>query len=57
MCEDQNLPYVCVPSKTDLGAVTGSKLPTRMIMVKPHEEYQEAYDKCLEDAQALPTPL
>ncbi|XP_036053696.1 H/ACA ribonucleoprotein complex subunit 2 [Onychomys torridus] len=57
MCEDQNLPYVYIPSKTDLGAATGSKRPTCVIMVKPHEEYQETYDKCLEEVQALPAPL
>lgn len=57
LCEDQNLPYVYIPSKTDLGAATGSKRPTCVIMVKPHEEYQETYDKCLEEVQALPTPL
>ncbi|KAH0506472.1 H/ACA ribonucleoprotein complex subunit 2 [Microtus ochrogaster] len=57
MCEDQNLPYVYIPSKTDLGAATGSKRPTCVIMVKPHEDYQEIYDKCLEEVQALPAPL
>ncbi|XP_006873503.1 PREDICTED: H/ACA ribonucleoprotein complex subunit 2 [Chrysochloris asiatica] len=57
MCEDRNLPYVYIPSKTDLGAAAGSKRPTCVIMVKPHEEYQEAYDECFEEVQALPPPL
>ncbi|KAG5209064.1 hypothetical protein JEQ12_016629 [Ovis aries] len=57
MCEDRNLPYVYIPSKTDLGAAAGSKRPTCVIMVKPHEEYQEAYDECLEEVQALPPPM
>ncbi|VTJ72109.1 Hypothetical predicted protein [Marmota monax] len=57
MCEDQNMSYVYIPSKTDLGAAAGSKRPTCVIMVKPHEEYQEAYDECLEEVQALPPPL
>ncbi|XP_010638155.1 H/ACA ribonucleoprotein complex subunit 2 [Fukomys damarensis] len=57
MCEDRSLPYVYIPSKTDLGAAAGSKRPTCVIMVKPHEEYQEAYDECLEEVQALPPPL
>ncbi|ELW47960.1 H/ACA ribonucleoprotein complex subunit 2 [Tupaia chinensis] len=57
MCEDRNLPYVYIPSKTDLGAAAGSKRPTCVIMVKPHEDYQEAYDECLEEVQALPPPL
>uniref|UniRef100_A0A8C0UAN0 NHP2 ribonucleoprotein n=1 Tax=Cyanistes caeruleus TaxID=156563 RepID=A0A8C0UAN0_CYACU len=53
----QNLPYAYVPSKTDLGAAAGSKRPTCVIMIKPHEEYQEAYDECLEEVLALPLPL
>lgn len=41
----------------DLGAAAGSKRPTCVILIKPHEEYQEAYDECLEDVEALPMPL
>lgn len=44
-------------SLQDLGAAAGSKRPTCVIMVKPHEEYQEAYDECLQEVQALPPPL
>ncbi|KAL2299242.1 hypothetical protein Nmel_013892 [Mimus melanotis] len=57
MCEDRSLPYAYVPSKTDLGAAAGSKRPTCVILIKPHEEYQEAYDECLEEVSALPMPL
>lgn len=53
MCGDQNLPYVYTPSKMDLGIATGSECPTCVIMMKSHEEYQEACDKCLEEVQAL----
>ena len=48
---------VFFPSLQDLGAAAGSKRPTCVIMVKPHEEYQEAYDECLEEVQALPPPM
>ncbi|KAL4694747.1 hypothetical protein H8957_017517, partial [Semnopithecus entellus] len=41
----------------DLGAAAGSKCPTCVIMVKPHEEYQEAYNKRVEEVQSLPLPL
>lgn len=41
----------------DLGAAAGSKRPTCVILIKPHEEYQEAYDECLEEVSALPLPL
>nr|ADO27880.1 h/aca ribonucleoprotein complex subunit 2-like protein [Ictalurus furcatus] len=57
MCEDKNLPYAYIPSKVDLGASAGSKRPTCVIMIKPHEEYKEAYDECLEEVSALPKPL
>uniref|UniRef100_A0A8D0NL72 H/ACA ribonucleoprotein complex subunit 2 n=1 Tax=Sus scrofa TaxID=9823 RepID=A0A8D0NL72_PIG len=53
MCEDRNLPYIYIPSKTNLGAAAGSKRPTCVIMVKSHKDYQEAYDECLEEVQAL----
>ncbi|XP_053321613.1 H/ACA ribonucleoprotein complex subunit 2 [Spea bombifrons] len=56
MCEDLNIPYAYVPSKSDLGAAAGSKRPTCVILIKPHSEYQEAYDVCLEDVEALPQP-
>lgn len=45
------------PFLQDLGAAAGSKRPTCVIMVKPHEEYQEAYDECLEEVHALPPPM
>ncbi|XP_005992442.1 H/ACA ribonucleoprotein complex subunit 2-like protein isoform X1 [Latimeria chalumnae] len=57
MCEDRNLPYAYIPSKSDLGAAAGSKRPTCVILIKPHQEYQEAYDECLEEVKALPVPV
>lgn len=42
MCEDRNLPYVYIPTKTDLDEVADFKRPTCVIMVKPQEEYQDA---------------
>ncbi|XP_057676971.1 H/ACA ribonucleoprotein complex subunit 2-like protein [Corythoichthys intestinalis] len=57
MCEDRNLPYAYIPSKVDLGASAGSKRPTCVILIKPHEDYQEAYDECLEEVTNMPKPL
>ncbi|XP_043841445.1 H/ACA ribonucleoprotein complex subunit 2 [Dromiciops gliroides] len=57
MCEDLSMPYAYVPSKTDLGAAAGSKRPTCVIMIKPHEDYQSTYDECLEEVESLPVPL
>ncbi|TRZ03799.1 hypothetical protein DNTS_027793, partial [Danionella cerebrum] len=57
MCEDKNLPYAYVPSKTDLGSSAGSKRPTCVIMIKPHDDYKDAYDECLEEVNCLPKPI
>jgi len=57
MCEDRNLPYAYIPSKVDLGSSAGSKRPTCVILIKPHEDYQEAYDECVEEVSSLPKPL
>ncbi|XP_074528685.1 H/ACA ribonucleoprotein complex subunit 2-like protein [Halichoeres trimaculatus] len=57
MCEDRNMPYAYIPSKVDLGSSAGSKRPTCVILIKPHQDYQEAYDECLEEVSGLPKPL
>jgi len=49
---------VCVSlSLQDLGSSAGSKRPTCVIMVKPHDDYKEAYDECLEEVTSLPKPI
>ncbi|XP_044079103.1 H/ACA ribonucleoprotein complex subunit 2-like protein [Siniperca chuatsi] len=57
MCEDRDLPYAYIPSKMDLGSSAGSKRPTCVILIKPHQEYQDAYDECVEEVSGLPKPL
>ncbi|XP_056587863.1 H/ACA ribonucleoprotein complex subunit 2-like protein [Triplophysa dalaica] len=57
LCEDKNLPYAYVPSKVDLGSSAGSKRPTCVIMIKPHDDYKQAYDECVEDVSSLPKPI
>ncbi|XP_061817602.1 H/ACA ribonucleoprotein complex subunit 2-like protein [Nerophis lumbriciformis] len=57
MCEDRDIPYAYIPSKVDLGASAGSKRPTCVIMIKPHADYQEAYNECLEEVSCMPKPL
>uniref|UniRef100_A0A3Q3X9A4 H/ACA ribonucleoprotein complex subunit 2 n=1 Tax=Mola mola TaxID=94237 RepID=A0A3Q3X9A4_MOLML len=57
MCEDKNLPYAYIPSKMDLGSSAGSKRPTCVILIKPHQDYQDAYDECVEEVSGLPKPL
>ncbi|XP_028277716.1 H/ACA ribonucleoprotein complex subunit 2-like protein [Parambassis ranga] len=57
MCEDRSLPYAYIPSKVDLGSSAGSKRPTCVILIKPHQDYQDAYDECLEEVSSLPKAL
>jgi len=38
LCVRTRLALIYIPSKTDVGAATGSKRPTCVIMVKPHED-------------------
>ncbi|XP_029957353.1 H/ACA ribonucleoprotein complex subunit 2-like protein [Salarias fasciatus] len=57
LCEDRNLPYAYIPSKVDLGSSAGSKRPTCVILIKPHQDYQEAYDECADEMSSLPKPL
>eukprot|EP00062_Callorhinchus_milii_P017737 gi/632970460/ref/XP_007901665.1/ PREDICTED: H/ACA ribonucleoprotein complex subunit 2 [Callorhinchus milii] len=57
LCEDKDIPYAYIPSKSDLGAAAGSKRPTCAIMIKAHDEYQEAYTECFDEVQTLPLPV
>ncbi|XP_047463617.1 H/ACA ribonucleoprotein complex subunit 2-like protein [Mugil cephalus] len=57
MCEDRNLPYAYIPSKVDLGSSAGSKRPTCVILIKPHQDYQDAYDECMDEVSNLPKAL
>ncbi|XP_054481440.1 H/ACA ribonucleoprotein complex subunit 2-like protein [Anoplopoma fimbria] len=57
MCEDRSLPYAFIPSKGDLGSSAGSKRPTCVILIKPHADYQDAYDECEAEVSSLPKPL
>ena len=46
LCEDNDVPYVYVPSKAELGAAGSTKRPTSVVLVCPGEgwEHQEDYD-------------
>merc|ERR1711964_574285 len=56
LCEDNQIPYVYVPSKDDLGAACGTKRPTCMLMVNRNDLFQEAYDECYTEVKSLPLP-
>ncbi|KAK9458951.1 uncharacterized protein V1516DRAFT_629691 [Lipomyces oligophaga] len=64
LCEDQNVPYVFVPSKEDLGSAGATKRPTSCIMVVPggfkkdkkdgkESEYREGYDDIVKEVETL----
>ncbi|OMJ18942.1 H/ACA ribonucleoprotein complex subunit 2 [Smittium culicis] len=55
LCEDNNVPYIYVPSKEELGFAGCTKRPTSCVMVVPGgkggkqdglDEYKENYDEC-----------
>lgn len=41
----------------DLGSSAGSKRPTCVILIKPHEDYRDAYNECMAEVSSLPKPL
>merc|ERR1712212_413229 len=55
--ENNDIPYVFVPSKHDLGASIGSKRPTCVLLIKPNETYAPDLGKCLKEVTKLPTAL
>lgn len=57
LCEDNQIPYVYVPSKEDLGAACGTKRPTCMLMVNKDDSFKEAYEECYEELKSLPLPI
>ncbi|KAL3864050.1 hypothetical protein ACJMK2_005761 [Sinanodonta woodiana] len=57
VCEESNIPYCYTPSKDDLGAACGSKRQTCMLLIKPHDDYRDAYDECFEAVKGIPMPI
>ena len=62
LCEEAGVPYVYVPSKTELGLTASTKRPTSVVMIIPggkkHDEaafseYKKYYDACYADAKKL----
>lgn len=47
LCEDNNVPYIFVPSKADLGAAGATKRPTSCVMIVPGDadwEHAELFE-------------
>lgn len=57
VCEDKDIPYCYIPSKADLGSAMGVHRASVMMLVRPHDDYKELYDECVEEMKHLPHPL
>jgi len=56
VCEARNIPYVFVPTGKDLGAAMGVKRSTLVVLIRPDEEYSDAYEECYQEVKTLPPP-
>ncbi|TPX35083.1 hypothetical protein SmJEL517_g02507 [Synchytrium microbalum] len=45
LCEENNVPYVYVPSKEDLGFAGVTKRPTSCVMIQCKEDFKALYDE------------
>mmetsp|Transcript_30451 Transcript_30451/g.40223 ORF Transcript_30451/g.40223 Transcript_30451/m.40223 type:complete len:171 (-) Transcript_30451:382-894(-) len=54
-CEEQDVPYVYVPSKQDLGGAALTKRPTSVVLIKEKKGFssQELLDEIVEEAKSL----
>jgi len=53
-CEENNVPYVFVPSKQDLGAAACTKRPTSCVLIKGEDglsDGKDIYDAIVEEAK------
>ena len=41
----------------DLGAASGSRRPTCMVLIKKHDDYEDLFDQCEEELKGLPLPI
>ncbi|XP_055328138.1 H/ACA ribonucleoprotein complex subunit 2-like protein [Paramacrobiotus metropolitanus] len=54
VCEDLNVPYVYTPSRQDLGLAMGTMRKVMMMLILPHEDYRDLYDKTKQEIEGLP---
>lgn len=59
LCEEQNVPYIFIPSKSDLGFSCSAKRPTSVVMIVPDQkneenfDYKDQYQSCLKRVQEM----
>mmetsp|Transcript_19799 Transcript_19799/g.74853 ORF Transcript_19799/g.74853 Transcript_19799/m.74853 type:complete len:146 (-) Transcript_19799:123-560(-) len=55
LCEENEIPYLYVPSKQDLGAAACTKRPTSCVLITDKTDFgeKELYEKCVEQAKSV----
>lgn len=55
LCEDNEVPYIFVPSKEALGTASQTKRPTSVVMInlKPDSEHIEAFNEAVTEVKSL----
>ena len=53
LCEEKNVAYVYVPSKEDLGAASGTKRPTSIVLVASKPAFADTYTECEKEMRAV----
>lgn len=53
LCEEHEIPYAFTPSREQLGLAAGHRRPAIVLLVRPHEDYQELYDEVYEAVNRL----
>jgi H/ACA ribonucleoprotein complex subunit 2 len=57
VCEDNDIPYVYVPSRKDLGAAMGIMRGCMTVLVRSHDDYKEIYNELKEEITNLGVAL
>ncbi|KAJ6254308.1 hypothetical protein M0813_12491 [Anaeramoeba flamelloides] len=57
-CENFSVPYLFIPSKTDLGTAAKTRRSTCCVLISPKDDpkYFKHYEKCLNETIALQKP-
>uniref|UniRef100_A0A914VZJ3 H/ACA ribonucleoprotein complex subunit 2 n=2 Tax=Plectus sambesii TaxID=2011161 RepID=A0A914VZJ3_9BILA len=54
LCEEKDMPYVFTPSREHLGLAAGHRRPAVLVLIRPHDSYQELLDECVDAVKKLP---
>lgn len=57
VCEDKDIPYVYVPSRKDLGGAMGIMRGCMLVLIRPHEDYEDAFNELKEEIKTLAVEL